>query len=915
MWTSLGPFVPGGVTAVAVDPKTPQIVYVGSRGGLFRSANFATTWQSASAGIEGTVVEAIAIDPKNTAKLFVGTDNGIYRSTDSGTSWEAVYPTSFQTVTSIAVDPAVSSIVYATSVTFGPAPTTLPTSGKLLKSFDGGSSWTPIAIAPMGPVPYQVAVDPSVSGLLYAVTSLGVYRSGDSGGHWILRLAPNANFAAITRLALDPDSPSTLYAGTDGAGSNAVLRSLDRGDAWSALAAGPPNGASGDEYVYALAVVSGPPKTVYASTPAGLWKTSNGGASWVAAASGVEGLVGVLTPFGKPGTALYAGSDAGLFKLQTTATAAIALDSPFAVLPVQAFVQAPGASRALYAATSSGVYKSSASGSDWVAVNTGLTDLDVRALAMSPQVPAGCPAPCFLEPPIYAATLSGLFKSSDGGAKWSSINRGLPSRRVSFVAVDPRQASTLYATTLGNGVARSTDGGTSWAPANEGLAAPNVVALAIDPVASSTLYAAGSGDVFKSVDGASTWSPLHAGFAATALAVAPSAPATVYAAAGGTVYRSRDAGATWEALPSGLASGDGGATSLLSLVVDPSSSSNVLAGSEQDGVFRTAPGGGSWSAFNKGLPHASSSANAAYASVPALAADAGLPSRFYAATSMGLFAVTAPPPEAEVCLPADDTLCLTGGRFRVRVSWRAVHLGTSGEGHAVRLTSDTGYFWFFQDTNVELAIKVLDARTIDGRFWVFYGALSNVEYTITVRDTQTGQERSYFNPQDTLASVADTAAFPIEPAGGSSAERASALGPAAARERAEIDALARSASGISPAGEEESCAGGPTALCLNGGRFRVEVAWAARNLGTSGLGQAVGLTSDTGYFWFFQSTNVELVIKVLDARILDGNFWVFYGALSDVEYTITVTDTATGEQKIYRNPQGTLASVADTAAF
>ncbi len=269
VWTSLGPFVPGGVTAVAVDPKTPQIVYVGSRGGLFRSANFATTWQSASAGIEGTVVEAIAIDPKNTAKLFVGTDNGIYRSTDSGTTWELVYPTSVMEITSIAVDPAVSSIVYATSVSFGPAPATLPSSGKLLKSFDGGSSWTPIAIAPTGPVPYQVAVDPSVSGLLYAVTSQGLFRSADNGGHWILRLAPNATFDRVTRLALDPDFPATLYAGTDGAGPNAVLRSLDRGDTWSALATGPPNGDFGLEYVWALAAVSGPPKTIYASPTRG----------------------------------------------------------------------------------------------------------------------------------------------------------------------------------------------------------------------------------------------------------------------------------------------------------------------------------------------------------------------------------------------------------------------------------------------------------------------------------------------------------------------------------------------------------------------------------------------------------------------------------------------------------------------
>ena len=56
-------------------------------------------------------------------------------------------------------------------------------------------------------------------------------------------------------------------------------------------------------------------------------------------------------------------------------------------------------------------------------------------------------------------------------------------------------------------------------------------------------------------------------------------------------------------------------------------------------------------------------------------------------------------------------------------------------------------------------IKVLDARVINGHFWVFYGALSNVEYTITVTDTETGAVRQYHNPQDRMASFADTEAF------------------------------------------------------------------------------------------------------------------------------------------------------------
>jgi hypothetical protein len=85
--------------------------------------------------------------------------------------------------------------------------------------------------------------------------------------------------------------------------------------------------------------------------------------------------------------------------------------------------------------------------------------------------------------------------------------------------------------------------------------------------------------------------------------------------------------------------------------------------------------------------------------------------------------------------------------------------------------------------------------------------------------------------------------------------------------------------------------------------------------GNTGVGQAVALTSDTGYFWFFGSSNVEVVVKALDGRVLNDHFWIFYGALSNVKYTLTVTDTVTGIVKKYSNPSGLFASVGDTIAF
>jgi subtilisin-like proprotein convertase family protein len=111
------------------------------------------------------------------------------------------------------------------------------------------------------------------------------------------------------------------------------------------------------------------------------------------------------------------------------------------------------------------------------------------------------------------------------------------------------------------------------------------------------------------------------------------------------------------------------------------------------------------------------------------------------------------------------------------------------------------------------------------------------------------------------------------------------------------------------------CAASSAALCLNSGRFQVQVAWQVPSQGMSGAGTAVPLTTDTGYFWFFSSNNVELVVKVVDGRAVNGHFWVFYGALTNVQYTITVTDSLTGDVRSYVNPDGNQASVADVSAF
>lgn len=105
------------------------------------------------------------------------------------------------------------------------------------------------------------------------------------------------------------------------------------------------------------------------------------------------------------------------------------------------------------------------------------------------------------------------------------------------------------------------------------------------------------------------------------------------------------------------------------------------------------------------------------------------------------------------------------------------------------------------------------------------------------------------------------------------------------------------------------------ALLLQGGRFKVEANWRLPN-GSNGSAQPVQLTPDTGYFWFFDPNNVEIVIKVLNGCGVNSRFWVFAGGLTNVLTEIRVTNTATGVMKTYTNPQGkAFQPIQDTAAF
>jgi len=158
----------------------------------------------------------------------------------------------------------------------------------------------------------------------------------------------------------------------------------------------------------------------------------------------------------------------------------------------------------LYAAAGNdGVMKSTNGGKDWTTLSfaaaaggTLPAQGDIRAITVDKSNPST----------VYAASFQGhIFKSTDAGQSWVTLNDDFPIPTLNAITVDP-VAGTFYIGTGGNGVYKSTDNGNSWTPANNGLDDLTVTRVLVDPTNKGHLYAGtyGSG-VFMSQDDGQTW--------------------------------------------------------------------------------------------------------------------------------------------------------------------------------------------------------------------------------------------------------------------------------------------------------------------------------------------------------------------------------------------------------------------------
>jgi photosystem II stability/assembly factor-like uncharacterized protein len=201
------------IIQLAVDPTNVSTFYVTAKNSVFgnspvlKTTDGGVTWQTTNKGLSGNT-SFISIDPKNPSTLYAQ-DTDLFRSANGGKKWKLTDIAGIA-FSDVSFDSANSSIVYASG-------------NGLFKSTNSGESWNEIDNNLFNI--QKLLVDPANSSTMYAISSGKIYKSTDGGKVW-KDVNPNSN-ASVISLAIDPKTPSTLYAGTNDTGTDAFVVKLN----------------------------------------------------------------------------------------------------------------------------------------------------------------------------------------------------------------------------------------------------------------------------------------------------------------------------------------------------------------------------------------------------------------------------------------------------------------------------------------------------------------------------------------------------------------------------------------------------------------------------------------------------------------------------------------------------------------
>ncbi len=390
---------------------------------------------------------------------------------------------------------------------------------------------------------------------------------------------PSGN-AYISGQTISVDFP--LVAQQQGPLGGGVSKSLDGGSTWAIS-----NSGLGSQRITSLVADPKNSGVLYAASPqsnpagtlGGVYKSTNGGATWTRMVTGLTfKSVQILAIDPVTTTTLYAGTNGGgVFKSTDGAATWNVINSGLGIFNITALAVDPKFPITIYAGgsfTPNPVYKSTNGGAGWTLSSTGLGFSTVNALVIDP-VNSGT---------IYDASSNGVAKSTDGGATWNLPANTLRGQSVQNLVINISNPTVLYASLAnsnGADIYKSNTGGLTWVPIGVDLVGVDGAALAIDS-SSGTLYVSGQrvvGGFYKSADGGVTFQDVSIGLnnrAVESILVDPFAPLTVYV---GSRLRS---GFLAKINPSGSALtystyvGGGGFTQALGVAADGGGNSYVV---------------------------------------------------------------------------------------------------------------------------------------------------------------------------------------------------------------------------------------------------------------------------------------------------------------------------------------------------
>lgn len=639
LWTPAGPTNIGGrITAIGRSAADLMRVYLGAAdGGVFRSDDAGLTWTPRFDDQTSLSIGALAVDPRNPDLVYVGTGEanasgdsydgtGVYRSTDGGDTWEHLGLTETRHIGRIAVDPIHPDTLYVAAS--GALFSTNPERG-IYRSTDGGASFALVHSVSDSTSAIDVALNPQNPSVVYAAMwerirrphqrrvggpTSGIWRSTDAGASWALLQtglpAPGPTVGRIG-LAVAPSNPQVVYAiyANDPGNFAGVYKSTNGGDTWARVTdAALSNLYSNFGWYFGnIRVDPQDANRVYALGVT-LYRSTTGGSSWSAVTGSMhvdqhDLLVDPADP-----SFILAGNDGGLYLAVTGPGSWIkVLDLPITqYYAITADHQLPAR---LYGGTQDNGTMRTLTGNlnDWQAIY------------------GGDGFYCLVDPTnnsyVYAESqYGGLGRSTDGGTSFQGATSGISgSDRINWsmpVVMDPSNPATLYCGT--QRVYRTTNRAVSWTaissdltngPGGGNLVFGTVTTLAVAPTNPNAILA-GTDDsnVWITLNGGGNWTNVSGTLPnhwCTRVAFDPTSAAIAYATFSGYredlhlphVFRTTNSGGSWTDI-----SGNLPGVPVNAIAVDPADPQTLYVGTDA-GVYVTHDLGGTWAALGTGLPN------------------------------------------------------------------------------------------------------------------------------------------------------------------------------------------------------------------------------------------------------------------------------------------------------------------------